>query len=293
MGLIEKVRPRTLGFSVQRRYTREELVRVNQDLSRYSGIVKQWCGVTHNCAYMMMTNAMEGLRKHPAYRQKFSKVRGAFDKALKMYYEWWGMLLTAKEPRYFHLADLSEEVRKRYDANAKDEDYLEYWKGIGFEAYVRIKDQRNVLRHKYLLSLTKHGQVMPEVGAEVLLVNTALSVCISTFETCIKEILADGRGYSEESMRYMFRQFDIRHIADQWLKATKLLLREYMDIELDDFDARNQQMATQQFVDTLCGDKMVFGAIMEATEAYEDIFRTKGTCKKVQRMIADVAANVG
>ncbi len=108
---------------------------VERDIAQCSGFVKMMCGVANNCAYYVMMDALDHIRKHPRYADKNIKrlFEGKPNSALDFYKRYrnrlrWPM---GDDIRFFHIADLTEEARRKYGAPITDEQYFEFWEATG------------------------------------------------------------------------------------------------------------------------------------------------------------------
>ena len=108
---------------------------VERDIMQCSGFVKMMCGVANNCAYYVMMDALDHIRKHPRYADKSIKrlFEGKPNSALDFYKRYrnrlrWPM---GDDNRFFHIADLTEEARRKYGAPITDEQYFEFWEATG------------------------------------------------------------------------------------------------------------------------------------------------------------------
>lgn len=108
---------------------------VERDIAQCSGFVKMMCGVANNCAYYVMMDALDHIRKHPRYAD--NKIKRLFEdkpnSALDFYKRYrnrlrWPM---GHDLRFFHVADLTEEARKKYGEPMTDEQYFEFWEATG------------------------------------------------------------------------------------------------------------------------------------------------------------------
>lgn len=107
------------------RFSAEELGRM---LPYVSAVVKQVMGVANNVVQVAMMNARDDLRKHPQYRQRVKQV---FKKAFGEWDAYEKVLINSTGVCYFHVADMSAEVKKRY-TNLTDREYYEFWQNIGY-----------------------------------------------------------------------------------------------------------------------------------------------------------------
>lgn len=123
---------------------REELER---QVSQCSGFVKMMCGVANNCAIQvvnMCRSHIEDIRGEDSYKERPKRPHPGYKHRAKLlfrqfFHEWHTMesaLLypSPGETRFFHVADMPEEARKKY-GTMTDAQYFEFWKGTGTLAY--------------------------------------------------------------------------------------------------------------------------------------------------------------
>ena len=109
-----------------------------------------------------------------------------FKRAINDFYSYERNLLTTQTNRMFHVADMSDDVRRKY-GNISNEEYYEFWKGVGVVAYHKTKPLITSLVNKYRLSLLEHGVKDAEHVAWVMTAQAALALAGAMYESAMKE----------------------------------------------------------------------------------------------------------
>ena len=106
-----------------------------------AAVVKLVCGVGNNAAWVVMMEGYDHAKRCKGIRRG---VKGGhlvgwyFKRAINDFNDYERHLLRAQENRMFHLADMSEDVRRKY-GDISDDEYYEFWKGVGAVAYGKTK----------------------------------------------------------------------------------------------------------------------------------------------------------
>ena len=268
---------RKSALLVRHRYDIKEL---SATMGNIASSVKLVCGVVNNATLLVMLDAHDKVRQHPAYRQK---VKQLYCQAIKVYRQQERELLYARTNRMFHLADMPAEVRKKY-GEISDSQYFEYWQGLGARAYTGGRPWLTSLQNKYRLSLQGHSVEHAEILAWVMTAQACLELSCTMYESQLRQS-TEVYHIPIENLRPVFDLFSMRKTADLWYQALALTDPVATDYELDPVENRNIALGIRQLQDAWSDPKMLYGAAITATEDFDDIFRTKGENKKALREI--------
>ncbi len=130
--------------------TEQELIDV---LCQAAGYAKLVCGVGNNAAHMAMLDGYDHARRCKAYRHE---IKRAFKMAIDEWHTYEKHLLHEQQFRMFHVADMPEEVRRKY-GDITDREYYDYWSATGCTAYEKTRPLLTSLQNKYRKSLVRHG----------------------------------------------------------------------------------------------------------------------------------------
>jgi hypothetical protein len=211
-----------------------------------------------------------------------------FKRAINLFHDYERNLLRAQTNRMFHLADMSENVRRKY-ANISDDEYYEFWKGVGGVAYAKTKPMITSLWNKYRLSLQQHGIKDAEHIAWVMTAQAALDLAGAMYESVMKECEASYK-LPRRVLNYVFSQFSLHEVSKAWMQALLLLAPETEPLKLNDVEEKNIDIGLQQLMEAWMEPELLYSSASGAVEDYEEIFATKGFKKKVLREIAEVKA---
>ena len=265
-------------MDIIKKITKEELA---HKLAHLAGVVKLVCGVANNAALLVVLDAHDKVRQHPAYRHK---VKHLYNHAIQTYRKQENEMLYNRINRMFHLADMPENIRKKY-GNITDAQYFEYWQGLGAKAYNDYHHWITSLQNKFRLSLQSHDVEHYDILAWVMTAQSWLELACTMYDETLK-----SSDLPKKALDYVFGQFSMRRTADIWYQAMVLTEPQTEAYDLDPIEERNIAMGVQQLQDAWSDPKLIYGSAFDATIDFNDIFRTKGENKKALREIKGLLA---
>jgi len=248
-----------------------------------AAVVKLICGVANNAAWLTLLDAHDYARRCPNYRQG---VKRKFKMAIQALRDYERDLLHADENRMFHMADMSERVRKKY-GNITDREFYDFWAGTGAAAYDKTRPLLTSLQNKYKLSLEREH--IPEAYnvAWVMVGMAAVELAVRMYEKAIDECEA-GFKLPRRLLERLFGQFSLARVAKLWREALIALCPGTDDITPSELDERNIEHGLTQLTEAWIDPTTLYNATMDTVEEYQEVFRTKGEMKKSLREIAEV-----
>lgn len=261
-------------------------------VAKAAGVVKLVCGLGNNAAWMVCLEAHDVLRKHSRYGQYVAgghTVGYYYRKVLKMYRNYERMLLCSGTNRFFHVADMSVETRKKY-GEITDRQYYEFWTGIGGAAYARSRPMVTSLQNKYRLSLIQHGIEMPDMVAWAMVAQSCLELAVAMYEKALDTVVAE-MSIPRNILEYVFGGFSMKEIAKVWRQALDAT-EPKANYKLEEIEERNIEMGIVQLEEAWAGTEGMYGATMESVKDFDEVFRTRGEMKKAMREIAEAKAEV-
>ena len=256
---------------------------IERKLATAASVVKLVCGVGNNAAWFTMLEALDHARQCRRYKHT---VKREFGKAIDMLHRYERELVNNPHNRMFHVADMSDAVRKKY-GNISDREYYDFWKSIGGRAYHTVRPQLTSLHNKYRLSLQQHGVPDAEHVAWVMVAQSTLEIAVKMYHSAIQEANHGGK-IPQRIMEHIFGQFSLATVRRQWRTALALLSPESEGYDLDKVEERNIEMGLMQLEEALSDPSIFYDSTLQSVEDYDDIFRTKGENKKAMREIADL-----
>lgn len=248
-----------------------------------AAVVKLVCGVANNAAWLTVLDAHDYARRCPNYRQNVKrKFKAAID-ALRRYER---NLLHNDENRMFHLADMSDRVRKKYGP-ISDREFYDFWTGCGSAAYERTRPLLTTLQHKYRKSLER--EQVPEAYnvAWVMVAMATLELATHMYEKAIEECI-NSYQLPRKMLDRVFGQFNLAHVSKLWRDALIALCPCSEDIEPSESDKHNIELGLVQLTESWIDPTLLYNSAMDTVAEYQEIFRTKGEMKKSLREIAEV-----
>lgn len=266
----------------------EEIVKA---VSNAAAIFKLVCGVGNNAAWLAMMDGYDHAKRCKAFRRSLKgghMVGWYFKKAVNDFKDYERQLLTTEKNRMFHVADMTEDVRRKY-GDISDAQYYEFWKGVGGVAYAKTKPMITSLWNKYRVSLVKHDVKDAEHVAWVMTAQAAIDLSLAMYESSMKECQT-GMNLHRQLLDGIFGQFSLKTVSKDWMRALMLLAPETDNYQLDSTEERNIDLGLQQLMEAWLDPELLYSSASGAVDDYEEIFATKGFVKKVQREIAEVRA---
>ena len=259
-------------------------------MSSAAAVVKLICGVGNNAAWLVTLEAHDHAKKHYRYFQsiKGGSVRGEFKRAFNAFKDYEHGLKHATKNRMFCLADMSEDVRRKY-SNISDAEYYGFWKGIGGPAYQTTRPMITSLWNKYRISLVKHNIRDAEHLAWVMVAQAAIDLAGTMYESAMQECMT-GYKLPRHLLDEVFGQFSLKKVSKAWFHAMMALEPAIEPIKLDSTEEKNIDMGLRQFMEAWLEPELLYSSTSETVQEYDDIFATKGFQKKVLREIAEVKA---
>lgn len=258
------------------RFSAEELSRM---LPYVSAVVKQVMGVANNVVQVTMMNARDDLRKHPQYRQR---VKQAFKKAFGEWDAYEKVLVNSVGVCYFHVADMSAEVKKRY-TNLTDREYYEFWQSIGYSVYDKNAAFISALDNKFKVSLETHGVPHGELLCKAMTTEQLLLIAVQRYNDCTS-VIKKELGIKRDIIDFLFKCFSLERLHKAWSDALSLIVPNF---PLDEVEDKNLRMSIEQLYEIIADIPEMYEGIEKATEDYPEVFRTKGEWKKALRQMKE------
>lgn len=252
-------------------------------LSNAAAVVKLICGVANNAAWLIVLDAHDHARRCPNYRHQ---VKHKFKSALQALREYERNLIHTEENRMFHMADMSDRVRKKY-GDITDREFYDFWTGAGSAAYERTKPLLTSLQNKYKLSLEREGVPEAYNVAWVMVGMAALELAVRMYDKAIEECVT-GYQLPRKLLQRVFGQFSLAHVLKLWRDALIALCPGTDQIKPSHTDERNIEMGLIQLTEAWIDPTTLYNSTMDTVAEYSEVFRTKGEMKKSLREIAEV-----
>ena len=270
---------------------RGEIVAVNmsqEELSarvgRGSAFIKTSVGIGNNAAWACCQEALDHLRQHPNFRHR---VKHGFMSAMEAFKAYERGLIYATENRLFHLDDLLPEYRKKY-GDITDREYYEFWCGTGVDAYHKKHVWVMNLWNKFRLSLIAHKVNNAEIVAWGMTADATLKLATCIYENSIVTCVEDYN-VPRQLLEAIFGGLKIVDIEKRWDNALALIEPFTATYDLTEQEQKNIQHGLDQLQEEWTSIATLKDSLLDAIDAYDDVFRTKGEMKKAKRHVAEMA----
>ena len=268
------------------RYTNE--LQVRRVLAQLAGVVKFAMGISNNVAYQCYRDAMDLIRKHPRYRQNIKKEFGKVEEEWRKYEN---ALLYASDNRFFCVADMDDNTRRKYKADLTDREYYEWWQATGQDAYSRNQAYIKSMANKYRKSLERHGGKNPDIIGWGMVVEAMLQYAGKTYNSTMTQIIAVS-GIPKSIIIPIFCGFSLDPIEKAWFRALSLLEPLSTDEDIDVDEQHDIELGLQSLEEKFFDINAMYDSMLGAVEDYGEVFASKGFQKKTLREIAENKADV-
>ena len=267
--------------------TLEELER---KMAASAATVKLICGVGNNAAWLVVLEAYGHAKQHRRFNPNIKggkRVSWFFRRVMKLYHEYEHRLVDARKNRFFHMADMDEKTRRKYGEGITDREYYDFWAAIGGPCYSKTHPLVTSLWNKYRLSLQHNDVVDADKVAWCMTGQAALELAVTMYDMALNEC-EKGYGIPRSLLEYVFGQFSMKVIADEWFRAMMTLAPETEPIKPSELDEKNIDLGIRQLMEAWIDHDTLYASTADTVAEYDEVFRTRGFQKKALREIAEV-----
>lgn len=257
--------------------TTETIEQIEERVWKCSGMVKTMLAMPNNVAYIMLYNAHDKAKTHPAYRHEAKRL---FKRTVEEYREYEKGLYCAQENRMFHVGDMNEQTRKRY-GDITDRDYFELWQDMGSKGYELALPHLQALTHKFRLSLRRRNIQEADILCHLLTASAVMEIALSFYRSATDLCKSEFK-LPEQLVTRLYGGFSLQRVKQAWERAcTALAPYRY---PLEEIEEKNIAMSISDIADTWSEQDNMLAAVIDAVENNEELFRTRGEMKKVLRI---------
>lgn len=257
------------------RPTPEKMEEVKKEICDVSSVVKMNMGVCNNCAYIVIGNSLDAVKTLPVFK---GKVKYRFNMFTQAWREYENALRYGIGIRYFHVEDMGENTREYFKRTITDDEYFEYWRGLGGAAYMNTQNELNVLHHKFELSLTRMGYGHTKELASMYLGAAVLSLAVEIYKGLMDGIAEHSHHINHEMCGILFSGFSLvkpKKAYEQAVEEVEKAMGIDSSRQIDSFDKNNIRLAVEQLENKWCDEKWMLRAGREATKDYRELFNGK------------------
>ena len=262
-----------------RMYNAEQITEI---IGKCSKFVMTMMGVSNNLALLILGNGLDAAKKSPAYRTKDIKRQFEFCQNTIKKYEYG---IKSSEFKFFDVADMTPDVRRIYSDDITNEDFYSYWQASGCAAYPKIKNYVMALRNKYyIIDARQYTQQEAALRADLAVTYTVLSLAVMTFNMVMEQCAQDFK-LPQSALAKTFQMFSLEKVLRQWEKAMLTMFPNIKEDNCTDFDKKNIIVCSNDLARRWTSVDLVTSSLEDATNDYEEVFKTEGFKKKVIQSI--------
>lgn len=264
-----------------------------------SSMVKTTCGIGNNAAWMACLDAWDIIRQHPRIRKQQGSTTPyrEFRKVFELLRRYELNLKWTNQCRFFHVADMPPETRKKF-GDITDSEYYDFWAAFGFEAYAKTYNFLTCLQHKLYKAYARQTDRHPDILAWAMTAEFALDMAVDIYQGAIRVAVSDcpfpvgpyGLNDAQRVYSTIFKSFDLSHVYRQWCDAARMIGCD--DYQLNETEYRDVKMGYVQLRDMWLDEETIFGSRIKVLEDYAEVFRTGGERKKAAREFAEMRDRV-
>lgn len=252
-------------------------------VAKAAGLTKTMTGIGNNAAWAAALEANDHLRHHPRFRHSVKK---GFTDALEAFKTYERTLVHTQENRLFSVSDLTPEYRKRY-GNISDREYYDFWAATGTTAYTNKRVWMTNLWNKFRVSLINHKVPNPDIVAWGMAASACIKLAVCIYDNSLK-VGVEQYKVPMPLLDAIFGGLRLSEIEKKWDRALAQLEPFTETYDLNETEQRNIQNGLDQLQEEWTSCATLRNALSETTEAYEEVFRTKGEMKKTLRLIGEI-----
>jgi hypothetical protein len=238
------------------------------DWGEVASFVMAMSGMANNAAWYVLMEAYDAVRRLPCYKQRTKQLVNAAIKEWNVYEK---RLIADK---FLDIRTMKEQARAMYADDITNEEFIDWWRGIGGEAYDKTKQFVSSLANKYRLALEKAGVQHAEDIGWMLTASAAFSIAVKIWEETIRNACREYGGSVERGYQ-LFRAFNLEDVKRAWNRAGKSVCD---DIPIDECAARNIELGVNQLAEKWSDPKLMQRSMRKAIKAYKESFN-KSTIK--------------
>ena len=254
----------------------------HDQLCNVAGEIKLISGVANNMAVLVMSHAVGEMKKAGLY--KF-RVKGYFKRAIEAFNRYEQRLKYQSAPRFFHLPDLPESTRSKYGPDITDEDYYEFWCGLGGGCYAKVWPFVTCLQHKYFRMMQHMGIKCPEQGAWAMVANVMLEIACQLWRTCIDGVQKETPDIPPRLLNTLFGSLSMQTVLDRWQEAMFVLMPEFKDNFVTEEEHRNAELTLRQICEMMGDPLTMYDASIRAMNDFSDIFASQKALKDAIKVV--------
>lgn len=261
-------------IAMSARMTKEEVEKLYDRLSSIHGRIKTLLGVTNNTTYYVLMNALDSAKELPCY--KF-QVKKAFVDVLNEYkaYE-----------RILKHHEMSLQVSNLYMSpfkkEMKDEDYFEWWQGLGGGGYQHLKPTLDKVHHALEVAFENAGAKNSKQLAYIILASKMFECTETLFDMLMHDAPSGVKKFPVDKFRELFDNFSMSKVKKAYEKAIHTLQGQVSFEKIKDEDIELVDKATNELAQMFCNHEWICKASLSQFEDYKEYVRRGNivSCRK-------------
>lgn len=231
-----------------------------------SGAVKLITGALNNMAWLVCLDALSEARKHPNFKHKAKR---AYGRAVEEYKAYERRLKHSAERQFFSVSDLTKEDREMF-GDISNADYYDAWAAHGSKMYMELREDLKELSTIYKKSLDAHNIPYSDIISLQMVAQSCLLHAVAGYLAVLDKSIIFHK-LPDRVTRDLFRDFNMKRIADAWFKAM-CSLEPKSNFKMTDEETRYTEDVIRKFMHRFLNPELIHDSAIYVSEEYGEIF---------------------
>lgn len=257
--------------------------RVSILLSHSAGMLKLYMGCWYNVTMVLMQEAEYQLRQTGYYARMVKKLHSLAMNAVQKFEH------DMKHPqegelKLFNMEGFNGEYREQFQKDLTDEEYFEFWQGLGGETWAKYKNYIMSMAYKWQRYLERVGARDAKVLSLVMATNEMLSFCAIGFQTvCDHE--AASLPLMNMKVHRIFQALDPAPVQQAWHRMCQAIVGHLPD--MTDTERNDVRLSIDSVSQYLIDPLIIKQLEIDTVRQYAEVF---GNRAKQSKAIDDMTA---
>lgn len=264
--------------------SRERREDVIDTITRRDISLRMFLGVANGCTYYTMKDALDRAKRCPEYKHT---IKQAFKLVEEKYKDYEKRLRTGITIQFFDPRELSDP--SLFIDSITLDDMYSVWEATGGAGYAKIAKQREVLRHKILLSLEHHHVKRADDISFIILGGLTLEIAVEYYKMNIGDMNVGLSEVRDSLAKETYKDFSLEDVWLAYRRASNMLTKHYFDMyDLDEGESRNIQFGLNDYCKRFADKNWIEESFKQALQDYRELLRDNKTYRDAKKQINNI-----